>query len=131
MKLSFGTRLRYLRKQNNLTQEQLGKIIHVSKVSISGYENGNRFPDTATLQALAHYFEVSTDYLLEHSVPNSSLKNCLPKDIEEEFNTLIKDLNSSTEILFHGTALTKEQKELISTLLTTNLEVCHHLIHKK
>src|SRR5690625_3473491 len=59
-----GQRLRILRKQKRLTQEQLGKILHVSKVSISGYESGDRTPDTENLQKIADYFEVSVDYLL-------------------------------------------------------------------
>lgn len=59
-----GERLRLLRKERNLTQTELGNKINVTKVSISGYESGNRTPDTDTLQRLADFFEVSTDYLL-------------------------------------------------------------------
>ncbi|WP_232329776.1 helix-turn-helix domain-containing protein [Sporosarcina sp. P37] len=50
-----------------LTQKQLADQIKVTHVSISGYENGNRYPDTDTLQRLADYFDVSTDYLLGRS----------------------------------------------------------------
>ncbi|WP_212953462.1 helix-turn-helix domain-containing protein [Shouchella tritolerans] len=60
-------RLRALRKERQLTQEQLGELINVTKVSISGYENGNRTPDTDTLRRLADVFGVSTDYLLGRS----------------------------------------------------------------
>lgn len=59
-----GERLKQLRKEKNLTQTELGNKINVTKVSISGYESGNRSPDTDTLQRLADFFEVSTDYLL-------------------------------------------------------------------
>ncbi|MGE7094374.1 helix-turn-helix domain-containing protein [Lysinibacillus sp. NPDC048646] len=59
-----GERLKQLRKEKNLTQAELGNKINVTKVSISGYESGNRSPDTDTLQRLADFFEVSTDYLL-------------------------------------------------------------------
>jgi transcriptional regulator with XRE-family HTH domain len=61
---NFGTRLKDLRLRAKLTQQQLGDIVHVSKVSISGYERGERSPDTETLRNLANYFEVSVDYLL-------------------------------------------------------------------
>lgn len=61
---NFGARLKDLRLKKKLTQQQLGDIIHVSKVSISGYERGERSPDTETLKDLANYFEVSIDYLL-------------------------------------------------------------------
>lgn len=59
-----GERLKQLRKEKNLTQSELGQKINVTKVSISGYESGNRTPDTDTLQRIADFFEVSTDYLL-------------------------------------------------------------------
>lgn len=59
-----GERLKKLRKEKKLTQSELGSKINVTKVSISGYESGNRSPDTDTLQRLADFFEVSTDYLL-------------------------------------------------------------------
>jgi len=59
-----GERLKQLRKEKNLTQSELGNKINVTKVSISGYESGNRTPDTDTLQRIADFFEVSTDYLL-------------------------------------------------------------------
>jgi transcriptional regulator with XRE-family HTH domain len=65
--MSFQSRLKELRKHRKLTQEELGNVINVTKVSISGYENGNRTPDTETLQKLADFFEVSVDYLLGRS----------------------------------------------------------------
>lgn len=62
-----GDRLKQLRTRKKLTQSELGKQINVTKVSISGYENGNRTPDTDTLERLADFFGVSTDYLLGRS----------------------------------------------------------------
>ncbi|CAM3779325.1 helix-turn-helix domain-containing protein [Alkalicoccus chagannorensis] len=59
-----GQRLKRLRKERNLTQQQLGEKIFVSKVSISGYESGERTPDTDNLGKLADFFEVTTDYLM-------------------------------------------------------------------
>ncbi|AIC94647.1 MULTISPECIES: helix-turn-helix domain-containing protein [Shouchella] len=56
-------RLKQLRKEQKLTQEQLGRLINVTKVSISGYENGNRTPDTDTINRIADVFGVTTDYL--------------------------------------------------------------------
>lgn len=53
-----GTRLRYLRKQDNITQQQLADSIGVAKSTISMYENGQREPDFETLEALADYFNV-------------------------------------------------------------------------
>lgn len=99
--MSFGTRLRELRKNKNLTQQELGDIVHVSKVSISGYERGERSPDRETLTHLADYFNVSTDYLLGRSDESDINKSPSPSYIEtiaahmddnlteEQFNNII------------------------------------------
>ncbi len=79
-----GKRLKELRINKKLTQEELGRKIHVSKVSISGYESGNRTPDTETLQRIADYFGVTTDYLLgrtEH--PNFTTDMTLDEKVKE------------------------------------------------
>lgn len=66
-------RLKSLRKSKRLTQKQLAEKINVTHVSISGYESRNRSPDTDTLQRLADFFEVSTDYLLGRTdTPNNT-----------------------------------------------------------
>lgn len=62
-----GKRLRSLRKEKKLTQQDLASFINVTHVSISGYESGRRSPDTDTLQKLADFFNVTTDYLLGRS----------------------------------------------------------------
>lgn len=62
--MDFSERLKELRKSKKMTQEELGKIINVSKVSISGYETGSRSPDRETLVALADFFNVTADFLL-------------------------------------------------------------------
>ena len=60
----FGKRLKRLRENKNLTQEQLGSIFGLVKSSISMYENGIRIPDSDLICKFAEYFGVSTDYLL-------------------------------------------------------------------
>lgn len=59
-----GYRLRSLRKQYALSQKELGKLIGVSKVSISGYEKGTRVPSMQILLLILNTFNVSADYLL-------------------------------------------------------------------
>jgi len=59
-----GKRIKSLRKEKGLTQEELGKIINVTKVSICCYERESRVPTLETLIALAEVFSVDVDYLL-------------------------------------------------------------------
>ena len=60
----FGSILKLLRKNHNLTQEELGTHIGLSKAVISKYENGIGYPTFDTLIHIAEYFAVTTDFLL-------------------------------------------------------------------
>lgn len=57
-----GQRIKSLRKSKNLTQQQLGKMLNVTKVSICCYEKGTRTPSMDTLIDLTNIFHVSLDY---------------------------------------------------------------------
>ena len=59
-----GYRLRLLRKSRAMSQDELGKALGVSKVSISGYENGVRIPSMEVLLKILSVFNVSADYML-------------------------------------------------------------------
>lgn len=62
--VEFGTRLRNLRKQKNLTQKQLAALIGVKNSIISFYEVGDRIPSPEIIVKLARVLCVSSDYLL-------------------------------------------------------------------
>lgn len=62
--LNFGNKLKELRNQNKMTQQQLAVQIGVSKSVISYYELQERIPSPEILLKLASVFHVSTDYLL-------------------------------------------------------------------
>ena len=61
---TFASRLRQLRIDKNLRQEQVAKLIGVNKSAISTYENNTRQPSFDILVRLATLYRVSTDYLL-------------------------------------------------------------------
>lgn len=73
--MNLGSRIKELRTEKRMTQAELGRVIGVTKVSISGYENNTRQPDNSILLKLAGYFNVSTDYLLGKSNNKLSLSN--------------------------------------------------------
>ena len=45
---NFSDMLKYLRKREGLTQQELAKKLDISKSTVSKYENGNREPDFET-----------------------------------------------------------------------------------
>lgn len=60
----FGLILKRLRKSHNLTQQELGSSVGLSKAVVSKYENGLGYPTFDTLIRIAEYFGVTTDYML-------------------------------------------------------------------
>ena len=74
------------RKQHNMTQEDLAKILGITRDSISLWEIGKRFPDTQYVIKLADFFGVSTDYLLGRSddFGNVNIQSNAPALAEDE-----------------------------------------------
>lgn len=62
--LEFNEKLQQLRKQNNLTQEQLAERLYVSRTAISKWENGKGYPNIESLKCISKLFSVSIDELL-------------------------------------------------------------------
>lgn len=59
-----GERIRMLREEKNLTQQDLAEAINSTQQKISNYEKGPIEPDYETLKSIADFFGTTTDYLL-------------------------------------------------------------------
>ena len=59
-----GRKIKELRKQNGMTQEDLAERLHVSFQAVSKWETGNAAPDLSQIVPLADLFGVTTDALL-------------------------------------------------------------------
>lgn len=132
-----GARLKALRKAKNLTQKELAEKINVTHVSISGYENGNRTPDTETLQALADFFNVSTDYLLgrdENNLPHLTIKD--ERDIAKDLEKIIAGLEGHGDgyAQFDGQTIEdmdEEDRELLIASLEQSMRLAKRMAKKK
>lgn len=63
--MTLGKKLAILRKQNGLSQQNLGDELHVSAQAVSKWENDLAEPDLTTLKKLAQIYKVSIDLLLD------------------------------------------------------------------
>ena len=95
----FGKRLKTLRKESNLTQQQLGDILNVTKVSVCNYEKGTRMASIETLIDIANYFKVDLDYLIGTDDYVVSEKNeTYGILMANEEITLIKELRKHSDL---------------------------------
>ena len=68
--MTFGDRLRKMRLERGLTQEQLAQQIGVAKSTLTGYEKGNREPDVFKIKRILEVLDMDSDYLLGISRKN-------------------------------------------------------------
>lgn len=62
-----GNRIKLLREEKKIRQDELAKILSISPSAVGMYERDEREPNDEITLRLAEYFNVSTDYLLGKS----------------------------------------------------------------
>ncbi|MCI9076317.1 MAG: helix-turn-helix transcriptional regulator [Dorea sp.] len=97
--MSFSQKLKLLRAEHNMTQEQLAAQINVARATISGYETRERQPSHETLTSIAETFHVSVDYLLDDNNNASPTEFSLLQEhlLDEQVFTLYKELSRSSK----------------------------------
>lgn len=74
-------RLFFLREEKDLTQEDMARILNVSRVAISQWETGKEIIPIKKLNEYSNYFNVSLDYILnisnvkEYKIVNTNIDN--------------------------------------------------------
>lgn len=87
----FAQRIKYFRKSYKLKQEDIGKLINVSKAQISEIERGRKSTSLENIVILAEYFNVSLDYLIGRTDnPDLTIIN-VEQNISEEESELLED----------------------------------------
>lgn len=111
----FGERLKKLRSNRHMTQDELGEIFNppLAQSTIGTYERGVRQPSLENLIVISNYFNVSIDYLLgitdeERTVTTFKEEN--PQELREFLN--------QNNILFNGAELSDEDKQRMIDILT-------------
>ena len=115
----FAEKLKTLRKQKNISQEQLAEIIHVSRQAITKWESGNGIPDIENLIAISSLFNESLDSLLSEEKSLISKHEFLYESRTEY------DLDSPKKIDFkigtaHEVIIEKTNDEKIQVIAASN-----------
>ena len=88
----FGSRLRRLRESLNLTQEEVGKRIGVTKGTINKYENNTTLPPVDKLEAMAILYRTSLDYLRNLDNRSNIIIDDLPIFQQELIRSVVNSL---------------------------------------
>ncbi|MBS3943003.1 MAG: helix-turn-helix domain-containing protein [Dethiobacter sp.] len=67
--MSFGERLKKIRTERGLRQEDIGKIVHVGKSTVSQWENNIHTPDLETVAKIARALNVSVEQFIDDAPP--------------------------------------------------------------
>ena len=62
--MEFNEKLQKLRKEKNLTQEELAEKLFVSRTAISKWESGRGYPSIDSLKVIAKFFQITIDELI-------------------------------------------------------------------
>lgn len=63
--MNIGNQILNIRKENQLTQEEFGKLFHVTRQTVSNWENEKSYPGLQILIDISNQFEISLDTLIK------------------------------------------------------------------
>lgn len=97
----FGKRLKQIRIERGLQQEDVAEILNLHRATISRYENNQREPDINTLINIAKHFDISIDWLLGIT------------DRKVSVNNLNSQVNNFTDLYEIYSSLSSEKQALL------------------
>ncbi|MCY3067641.1 MULTISPECIES: helix-turn-helix domain-containing protein [Aerococcus] len=115
--MSFGSKLRELRKLKKINQSQLAKDLDLSLSTISTYENDVRTPDIHVATAIAKYFNVSLNELVDVKTQTT-----VKKEEQVKSSDIKKILNEDDYLTYGGQKLPDEVWDTISLVIDSIAE---------
>lgn len=111
----FGERLKKLRTNKHMTQDELGEIFESPKAqsTVGTWERGVRQPSMEDLVRIAQFFNVSIDYLLGISEEERRVET-----FKEDNPKELKEFLQQNSVLFNGAELSAEDKRRMTDILT-------------
>ncbi len=101
--MNLGNKIRELRRERNLTQEQLANALNISAQAVSKWEMDASYPDMTMIPTIAAFFKVSLDELFDFDVKNVDKEI---EDIRLEFNKYFwGNFEKAEQILLDGLKL--------------------------
>lgn len=117
--MEIGTKIKQLRFEQNVTQEELAQCLRITSRSVSQWECGRTCPDISQLPALANFFGVTTDTLLGVDIARTEEEiDKIIKYNQQNFN-MYGERDKSVEYLTEKLKVFPNQPKLISALVSS------------
>ena len=111
--MEFNEKLQQLRKQKELTQEQLAEELFISRTAISKWESGKGYPNIESLKSISKLFSVSIDDLLSGEELISLATNENRINIDKIFSLVFGTLDVMTLSFLFLPLYTRQDSDLI------------------
>lgn len=140
MTLTFGDKLKKIRTERNMSQEELGELLGTSKQVISRYETNQRTPKITIVEEYARKLNVPLDYLVNHSSTQKTPTPLPPltakdeRSIEKRLESVLHDLmpgNSALAYYDGDEPMSDEDKELLRISLENTLRLAKQMAKQK
>ena len=110
---TFGERLKDLRNERHMKQDDLAHAIEVAPSTVGAYERNTRQCNYEILCKIADLFNCSVDYLLCRTDDRRTVELALQENSQE-----LKEFLAKNSVLFNGAELSLEDKRRIMDILT-------------
>lgn len=111
-----GKRLKLLREEKDMSQNDLAEVFGISRFAIIKYERNEREADYKTLCMMADYFSCTLDYLLDRSdyrTEEEIIKSACFNQLEAMYNVSEQEIKLALDFI-------KQVKGLTDSLLSSN-----------
>ncbi len=98
--MSLGENLQFLRKRNNITQEQLAEKLNISRQSISKWESDTAYPEMDKLLQLSELYKCSMDDLLKKDISTLYVED--KTDYDSHINTFSRMIALGVGLILFG-----------------------------
>lgn len=98
--MSLGENLQFLRKRDNITQEQLAEALEVSRQSVSKWESDTSYPEMDKLLQLADFFHCSLDDMVKQDVSSQYVED--KSHYDSFFNRFSRQITLGVGLILMG-----------------------------
>lgn len=119
--MTFDEKLRKLRKEHNLTQDDLAEKIFVTRTAVSKWETGQGYPSIESLKLLAKLFDTTIDELVSDEDVKIKVKQ---EERKDRTNAILGWVYLAVSLLVSSTALGIKQYWLLSIAVIFAFATC-------